>query len=249
MHIFAVSRFFTAVLLASVPAYVAWSLWLIGVYRRRLADAVSTSDRIDLSWLRTLVAGLGWVWLVVLGAFVARTAAGSGSGGAPTHAVFWALAVFVYAIGYQAFRQRHFVSGPVAEMLKASGPDPASTKYLKSGLSEAAARNLHERLLRFMETEKPWLDDSLDLPAFAAALDAPVNHVSQVVNGYEQRSFYDFVNGYRVAAVTERLAADSQRRVSVLEIALACGFRSKATFNRIFKQHTGVTPTQYRARR
>jgi AraC-like DNA-binding protein len=30
---------------------------------------------------------------------------------------------------------------------------------------------------------------------------------------------------------------------------LGCGFRSKATFNRIFKQHTGVTPTQYRARR
>ena len=35
----------------------------------------------------------------------------------------------------------------------------------------------------------------------------------------------------------------------LLEIALACGFRSKATFNRIFKQQTGLTPTQYRAGR
>jgi AraC-like DNA-binding protein len=247
VHIFAVSRLFTAVLLLSVPAYAAWSLRLIGAYRRRLTDTVSTSDRIDLSWLRTLVAGLAGVWLVVLGAFLARAVAGGASGSAPTHVVFWALAVFVYAIGYQAFRHRHFVSAPVAEILET----PASTgaKYLKSGLSEPEARAVHERLLRFMETEKPWLDDALDLPTLAAALDAPANHVSQVLNGYERKSFYDFVNGYRVAAATERLAADSERQSSVLDIAFGCGFRSKATFNRIFKLHTGVTPTQYRRRR
>ena len=43
----------------------------------------------------------------------------------------------------------------------------------------------------------------------------------------------------------ERLDGDTKS--NLLEIALACGFRSKATFNRICKQHTGVTPTQYHA--
>ena len=66
---------------------------------------------------------------------------------------------------------------------------------------------------------------------------------------HEGKSFYDFVNGYRVAAVKERLADQGEGPSSLLDVALACGFRSKATFNRIFKQHTGLTPTQYRALR
>ena len=247
VHIFSVSGVFTTVLLLSVPVYIAWSLVLIGAYRRRLTDAVSTSDRIDLGWLRTLVAGLGCVWLVVLGTFVAQTAGGGEPGRASTHLVFWAVALFVYAIGYQAYRQRQFISEPVADIL--SSPPPVDGKYLKSGLPETEARELHRRLLRFMDEERPHLDDSLDLPALAAALDVSANHVSQVINGYEGKSFYDFVNHYRVAAVTQRLAADAERRSNVLEIALACGFRSKATFNRIFKQHTGATPTQYRSSR
>ena len=247
VHIFSVSSFFTGLLLLSVPVYITWSLFLIGRYRQRLTGAVSTSDRIDLGWLRTLVAGLGFVWVVVLGTFFARALAGGGSTHAPTHLVFWAVALFVYAIGYRAFRQRHFVTGPVAEIMKTT--PPAGGKYQKSGLPEAEARRLHERLLRLMETERPWRDDGLDLPALAAALDASPNHVSQVLNGREGKSFYDFVNGYRVAAVQERLAEGGEDASSLLEIALACGFRSKATFNRIFKQHTGLTPTQYRAGR
>jgi AraC-like DNA-binding protein len=244
VHIFSVSPLFTTLLLLSVPAYIAWSLVLIHRYRQRLAEAVSTAERVDLAWLRTLVAGLGFVWVVVLGTFLARAVAGSSSAHAPTHLVFWAVALFVYALGFQAFRQRQFVSEPVAQILQ--GAAPIGEKYLKSGLPEGAARELHQRLLQFMETERPWLDDSLDLPALAAALDASANNVSQVLNGLERKSFYDFVNGYRVAAVKERLAQEGEGSSSLLQTALACGFRSKATFNRIFKQHTGLTPTQYR---
>ena len=144
----------------------------------------------------------------------------------------------------EAFRQRHFVTGPVAEIMETA--PPAGGKYQKSGLPETEARRLHERLLRLMETERPWRDDALDLPALAAALDTSPNHVSQVLNGHEGRSFYDFVNAYRVAAVKERLVEGGEEASSLLEIAQACGFRSKATFNRIFKRHTGLTPSQYR---
>ena len=34
--------------------------------------------------------------------------------------------------------------------------------------------------------------------------------------------------------------------VPVTEVALRSGFGSIATFNRVFKQYEGVTPTQYR---
>ena len=53
------------------------------------------------------------------------------------------------------------------------------------------------------------------------------------------------MNGYRVAEVQRRLAAPDARRFTLLAIALDSGFNSKTTFNRIFKQVTGVAPREF----
>ena len=53
------------------------------------------------------------------------------------------------------------------------------------------------------------------------------------------------VNGYRVAEVKRRLAAPDAQRFTLLGIALESGFNSKTTFNRIFKQFTGVAPREW----
>jgi len=243
-HIFAISSVFNVVLLASVPSYIAWSLLLIRRYRARLADAVSTADRIDLAWPRTLIIGLGGVWAVVLVTFV--LGAIEGSERSPSHGIFWAVTIFVYAIGFVALRHTDAVSEPVAEILRetAGGRAEAAGKYRRSGLRDAAADSLHTRLRQLMEEKRFFLDDALDLPGLARALETTPNHLSQIINGFEGKSFFDFVNGYRVESVKARLAQAPES--NLLEVGLGCGFRSKSTFNRIFKQHTGKTPSQYR---
>jgi AraC-like DNA-binding protein len=50
-----------------------------------------------------------------------------------------------------------------------------------------------------------------------------------------------------VAEVQRRLAAPDARRFTLLGIAFESGFNSKTTFNRIFKQVTGVAPRDYQA--
>ena len=69
-------------------------------------------------------------------------------------------------------------------------------------------------------------------------------HLSEVLNRHANKNFYEFINHYRIDYVCERLLEDPDR--SVLDIALEAGFSSKSTFNAIFKQFTGQTPTQYR---
>ena len=69
--------------------------------------------------------------------------------------------------------------------------------------------------------------------------------ISFTVNAGFGRSFNDLVNGCRVAEVQRRLASPDARRFTLLGIAFESGFNSKTTFNRIFKQVTGVAPRDY----
>jgi AraC-like DNA-binding protein len=67
-----------------------------------------------------------------------------------------------------------------------------------------------------------------------------------VLNAQLTLSFYDFVNGYRVREVQQRLVGPDGARYTYLALALEAGFASKSTFNAAFKKLTGVTPSDYR---
>lgn len=56
-------------------------------------------------------------------------------------------------------------------------------------------------------------------------------------------SFFHYLAAYRLERAVERLKTTKD---SMTEIALACGFGSSRSFNRMFKQHFGQTPTEYR---
>ena len=62
---------------------------------------------------------------------------------------------------------------------------------------------------------------------------------------YSGHSFSAFVNELRLQSARRELR-DSER--SVLDIALACGFRQVTFFNRLFKRELGCTPIEYRRR-
>jgi AraC-like DNA-binding protein len=68
--------------------------------------------------------------------------------------------------------------------------------------------------------------------------------VSRAFNEGLGQNFNAVINGFRVDAVKERLRRGD---ADILAAALDAGFASKASFNRAFRQHTGVSPTQWRA--
>ena len=102
----------------------------------------------------------------------------------------------------------------------------------------------YQRLLNFMESEKPYLDGDLTLYDLAAQMQVPPHLLSQIINRQSGKSFFDFVNHYRVEDVKRRIREEAHLRQTLLAIALDCGFNSKASFNRVFKKMTGLTPTE-----
>jgi AraC-like DNA-binding protein len=102
-----------------------------------------------------------------------------------------------------------------------------------------------EHLLQLMENGKPYLNPDLKIHNIATALEQPPYSVSQQINQQLGLNFYDFVNKYRVEEFKKRVDSEQYNNLTLLGIALDVGFNSKASFNRVFKKHTGMTPSEY----
>lgn len=105
-----------------------------------------------------------------------------------------------------------------------------------------------ERIRRALEEEQLYLNPTLTLAELSAHTGLAPRLISFTVNNGFNQSFNDLVNSYRVAEVKRRLATPDAQRLTLLGIAFESGFNSKTTFNRIFKQFTGVAPRDYQVR-
>lgn len=120
-----------------------------------------------------------------------------------------------------------------------------SEKYKKSSLSSQQSKGLLRRVISLMETEKLYLDPEFKISEIANRLSTSTNIISQVLNQETNKNFYEFVNEYRIAEAMKRLSDPKFSHITILGVAMDSGFSNKNTFNRLFKKHTGLTPTQF----
>lgn len=118
-------------------------------------------------------------------------------------------------------------------------------KYKNSTLSGTEYNEVLNKITNYMEGEKPYLDPELSLSKLAGYLNISTNQISQVLNLVVGKTFYEFVNEYRFNEAKFRLRQDEYKHLTILAIALDSGFNNKNTFNKVFKKHSGLTPSQY----
>lgn len=100
------------------------------------------------------------------------------------------------------------------------------------------------KLINFLDSERAFLESGLTLDAVSAAIDVRPDQLSTIINTRLQTSFSSLLNVKRLEEAAILLTSEPDK--SVLDIALKCGFGSKSSFNRLFKQQFETTPTQYR---
>jgi AraC-like DNA-binding protein len=123
--------------------------------------------------------------------------------------------------------------------------DNVSTKYQKSGLQKEEAGKIHQQLRQLMEKEKTFSEEELSLSQLAQRLQIHPNYLSQVINTYEDKSFYDYINNLRIEEFKRLVQLPQNSRYTLLSLAFECGFSSKTSFNRNFKKITGLSPSAY----
>ena len=148
------------------------------------------------------------------------------------------LSLSIFALGYKGILQREiFYSDSIIPT------EPVEALPVKE---EKNNQEVIDKLIQFMVDKKPYLDPELSLSSLSKQIGLNRNQLSRLVNDGIGENFYDFINKYRVEEV-KRLMIDPQKQnYNLLGIALEAGFKSKSTFNLIFKRFTGLTPTEYR---
>lgn len=147
------------------------------------------------------------------------------------------MGVFIFILGHISFRNR--------EIYFAGEFKKEESKYKSSPLSPEKSSSYVERLKEEMDQSKPYLNPDLKLQDIANDLDIPKHHLSQILNQELKMNFFDFVNHYRIEAVKKELTNPSLKHITIYGIALQNGFSNKASFNRVFKNITKMTPSQY----
>ncbi len=106
-----------------------------------------------------------------------------------------------------------------------------------------------KKIVEAMEDREPYLNPDLTLPDLAGLCGLTTVKTSQALNQVIGKSFYSFVNEYRTRHFIRNMNKSEFGHLSLIGLAYECGFKSKSTFNRFFKDYTGHTPSRFRRER
>jgi AraC-like DNA-binding protein len=229
----------------SIPFYSIVSLLLLKNHLKQIKSSFSNTKSIDLHWLKIVLICMVLVSFVsvlmgLLSDFFNFISYEDGD-----YLMYITLTIIIYFLGYYGIKQKPVLSNenPVSPIESTPNHRP---KYATSSLNDVEKEKITKRLTNSIENEKPYLNETLSLKELANKLETTPNNLSQIINEKYNKNFYEFINGYRISEVKRLLSDPNYSHYSMLGIAFECGFNSKSTFNSVFKQFTGKTPSEFR---
>jgi len=225
-----------------VPVYVILIFRHLKSYENMILQEYSSIEDINLNWIRRCNYGLGIIWLVYIASWLGENVFHFLYQSGNFSATFYVITILIFYLGYYGFRQTGiFTDIPVNENKEPETKQEVNTTKLQDEQYD----EYMDKILVFMEREKPYLNSVITIKELAKMLNMPVNTLSKVINQGLNKNFFDFINRYRVEEFKKEVIEKKNANLTLLAIAHDCGFNSKSSFNQIFKNHTGKTPTEY----
>lgn len=235
--------FFVSITAYSIATFVA-----IHRHQQRLKELVSySSGKITLQWLLGLSITFytGYVLMFILGGVDILTGFMPFD---PYEVSFIGLTILTFLFTVFGFHQPSIFEEVVRYTEDNTEPGEegkALKKYARSGLKKKDIERYKGIVGKYMHIEKPYLNRELTIYDLSAQLKIPRHFLSEVINEHMGKNFYNLVNEYRVEEVKQRIVDPEYSNLTILAIAYDSGFNSKSSFNTIFKEKTGQTPSEY----
>ena len=227
----------------SAPIYFIAILMVLKKHRQYLKNNLSTTDRLNLHWMRILL--IGTITILMMDTIYVSVV--NFSALPYSFNISWTIklsfAFFIILIGFYGIKQGSVFTSIPEQYVKGNKNRPNGP--ISKPIAKGEGEKVLQKLRRHMEAERPYLDPELRIQDISVSLEIPVHIVSYVINDLQKQNFYQFVNSYRIKEAKARLVKPGSGQFNVLAIAYECGFNSKSTFNRLFKQFAGITTTDY----
>ncbi len=213
----------------SVSVYVGMA-WMVLIQPHKSKQAST-----QVSWPKQLLYGFTFfqiIWLLHLVPYIIPSLSDALLNSVGWYPIYIPMAVMVYWLG---------INGNMInrqEKLKQAKPS-----ILGHEIIESTTRILETA----MQQDLIFLNPNLSLNEVVKHTAIPQKIISAVLNQHLGTSFNEFVNQYRVEAVKVRLLQPGNKHLTITGIAFECGFNSQATFQRTFKQFTGLSPSEFLA--
>ena len=234
-----ISPIYTVLCLISNYLYLFWTFRHYRRYQSWVETEYSNPEEIEFSWYRNylliLAVGISLSWL-----FQGLNEWGISLSYTQNWWEYFFFAMLLYFISIPGYHQAQVVHLHFAPEAEENESVQESLAFPNEALKEEVAK-----LEESMQSGKHFLNPKLSLAELSRTLAIPSAELSQVINAGFGKNFNQFVNAYRVAAFQEMVMEPQYAHLSFLAIALDCGFNSKATFNRVFKQMTELSPKEY----
>jgi AraC-like DNA-binding protein len=148
--------------------------------------------------------------------------------------VYIPIALLIYWLGFKGYLHTR------TNTLTSQTPKPASPE-----LPDETVRQVVHSLTNAMTNERLFLDPELTVEKVGQHTRLAPKIISAVLNQHVGKNFNGFINEYRVEEVKGRLTNPAYGHLTLTGIAFDAGFNSQATFQRAFKQQTGLSPGEY----
>jgi AraC-like DNA-binding protein len=231
----------------SITAYSVATFVVIHRHQKSMKRLVSySSGKITLQWLLGLSITFytGYVVMFIFGGIDILVGFMPFD---PYEISFIGLTLLTFLFGVFGFQQ----PGIFEEVVRYHHPEKEShvdndpIKYQRSGLKQEDVADYVNKIRKYMVIEKPYLNRELTIYDLSEQLKIPRHILSEVINEHMGKNFYNLVNDYRVEEVKERMNHENLQQLTILGIAYDSGFNSKSSFNTIFKEKTGFTPSEF----
>lgn len=152
---------------------------------------------------------------------------------------------FIYILLYMANSYSQMFLNDRARKIRQLMPEGISSDEEEKDALSNEEVCLLDQAEAYITEHKSYLNGMLTLKDMADELHCPQRQLSHCINVAKGQSFTNYINGFRVEHLKVLLDDPKNKNYTILSLAEDSGFNSKTTLVRIFKQHTGMTPSEY----
>lgn len=234
---------FLAFLMIFLNTYIVLALREFYKYQRQLKNHFSTIHRHNNIWIKRMLISILVVCFIDLGVSIIDSAFNLELDISDFLTPI-ASVMLMYYLGYNAVNKTQLLA-PIGEPFQ--GKELVRKEDKQNAFFTADEVENHTiKIKEQLRVHQLFLDENLDLKTLAKAVGISDKKLSTFINQELKTTFYDLINFYRIEAVKQKLSSPDYNELTIIAIANDCGFKSKTTFNRIFKKETQLSPSVYK---